>query len=51
MCLWCYWRDLDGLKISAAENSNKFQTIGFWKEDMVKLGPMAQATLVFSEVI
>ncbi len=37
--------------ISAAENSNKFQKTRFWKEksveDMVKLGPMAQATLVY----
>jgi hypothetical protein len=36
--------------ISAAENSNKFQNIRFWKEktveDVVTLGPMAQATLV-----
>ncbi len=36
--------------ISATENSNKFQKTRFWKEksveDMVTLGPMAQATLV-----
>ncbi len=36
--------------ISAAENSNKFQKPGFWKEksveDVVTLGPPAQATLV-----
>ncbi len=36
--------------ISAAENSNKSQYIRFSKEksveDMVKLGPMAHATLV-----
>ncbi len=36
--------------ISAAENSNKFQKARFWKqksvEDVVTLGPMAQATLV-----
>jgi hypothetical protein len=36
--------------ISAAENSNKFQKTRFWREksveDMVTLGPMAQATLV-----
>jgi hypothetical protein len=34
----------------AAENSNKFQKTRFWKEkpvqDMVTLGPMANATLV-----
>jgi hypothetical protein len=36
--------------ISAAENSNKFQKTRFWKEksveDMVTLGPTAQAILV-----
>jgi hypothetical protein len=36
--------------ISAAENSNKFQKTRFWKEksveDVVTLGPMAQAILV-----
>jgi hypothetical protein len=36
--------------ISATENSNKFSKIWFWKEksveDMVTLGPTAQATLV-----
>jgi hypothetical protein len=37
--------------ISAAENSNKFQKTRFWKEksveDVVTLGPMTQATLVY----
>jgi hypothetical protein len=37
--------------ISTSENSNKFQKTRFWEEksveDMVTLGPMAQATLVF----
>jgi hypothetical protein len=37
--------------ISAAENSNKFQKTRFWKEksveDMVTLGAMAQASLVY----
>jgi hypothetical protein len=36
--------------ISAAENANKFQKIRFWKEksveDVVRLGPTAQATLL-----
>jgi len=36
--------------ISAAENSNKFQKTGFWKEKslegVVTLGPTPQATLV-----
>jgi hypothetical protein len=36
--------------ISAAENSNKFQKPRFWKgksvENVVTIGPMAQATLV-----
>jgi hypothetical protein len=36
--------------ISATENSNKFQITRFWKEkpveDVVTLGPTAQATLV-----
>jgi len=36
--------------IAAAENSNKFPKTRFWKEisveDMVTLGPTAQATLV-----
>jgi len=36
--------------ISATENSNKFKKTRFWKEksveDMVTLGPTAQATLV-----
>jgi hypothetical protein len=39
----------------AAENSNKFQKIRFWKEksveDMVTLVPMAQTTVVFYEMI
>jgi hypothetical protein len=37
--------------ISIAENSNKFQKTRLWKEksveDVVALGPMAQAALVF----
>jgi hypothetical protein len=37
--------------ISAAENSNKFHKIRFWKEtsveDVVTLGPTAQPTLVY----
>jgi hypothetical protein len=36
--------------ISVPENSNKFQKTRFWKEksveDVITLGPMAQATLV-----
>jgi hypothetical protein len=37
--------------ISATENSNKFQKTRFWKEkksveDVVTLGPIAEATLV-----
>jgi hypothetical protein len=40
--------DIDFQVISATENSNKFQKPMFWKEksveDMVKLGPTAQAT-------
>ncbi len=43
--------DIDLKVISAAENSNKFQKTRFWKEkpleDVVTLGPMAQATLVY----
>jgi len=39
--------------ISAAENSNRFQKIRFWKEksveDVVTLGPTVQATLVVLE--
>jgi hypothetical protein len=39
--------------ISATENSNKFQRTRFWKEktveDVVTLGPTAQATLVSCE--
>jgi hypothetical protein len=42
--------DIDLKLISAAENSNKFQKAMFWKEksveDVVTLGPTAQATLV-----
>ncbi len=42
--------DIDFRVISAAENSNKFQKPRFWKEksveDVVTLGPRAQATLV-----
>jgi hypothetical protein len=42
--------DIDFKVISATENSNKFQKTRFWKgklvEDMVTLGPTAQATLV-----
>ncbi len=37
--------------ISAAKNSNKFQKTRFWKkksvEDVVTLGPTAQATLIY----
>jgi len=44
--------DIDFEVISAAENSNKFQKTMFWKEksveDVVTLGPMAQATLVYT---
>jgi hypothetical protein len=47
-------RDIDFKVISATENSNKFQKTRFWKEksveDLVKLGPMAQATLVWCKV-
>ncbi len=36
--------------ISIAENSNKFQKTRFWKEksveDLLRLGPRAQATLI-----
>ncbi len=43
--------DIDFKGISVAENSNKFQKTGFWKEksveDLVTLGPTAQDTLVF----
>jgi hypothetical protein len=42
--------DTDLKVISACENSNKFQKTRFWKkksvEDVVILGPTAQATLV-----
>ncbi len=42
--------------ISATENSNKFQKTRFWKEksvteDVITLGPMAQATLVYMDHI
>jgi hypothetical protein len=40
--------------ISVAENSNKFQKTRFWTEksveDVITLGPMAQATLVYIEM-
>jgi hypothetical protein len=43
-------RAIDFSVISATENSNKLQKTRFWKEksveDMVTLGPTAQATLV-----
>ncbi len=43
--------DIDFEVISATENSNKFQKTRFWKEksveDVVTLGPTAQATLVY----
>ncbi len=46
--------DIDFSVISAAENSNKFQKTRFWNEksvdDVVTLGPMAQATLVWCKV-
>jgi len=39
--------------ISVTENSNKFQKTRFWKEksveDVVRLGPRAQATLICLE--
>jgi len=42
--------NIDFKVIFATENSNKFQKTRFWKEkpvqDMVTLGPMANATLV-----
>ncbi len=42
--------DIDFEVISATENSNKFQKTRFWKEnaveDMVTVGPTAQATLL-----
>jgi hypothetical protein len=42
--------DIDLKVISATENSSKFQKTRFWKlksvEDIVTLGPTAQATLV-----
>ncbi len=44
-------RDIDFYVICAAKNSNKLQKTRFWKkksvEDVVTLGPTAQATLVF----
>jgi hypothetical protein len=43
-------RDIDYSVISTTKNSNKFQKTRFWREksveDMVTLGPTAQATLV-----
>jgi hypothetical protein len=43
--------DIDLKVISATENSNEFQKTRFWKEksveDVVTLGPTAQATLVY----
>ncbi len=46
--------DIDFQLISAAENANKFQKTRFWKEksveDMVTLGPTAQATLVYVDI-
>jgi len=43
--------DIDFEVISISENSNNFQKTRFWEEksveDMVTLGPMTQATLVF----
>ncbi len=42
--------DIDFKVISTVENSNKFQKPRFWKEksveNVVMLGPMAEATLV-----
>ncbi len=43
--------DVDFEVISVPDNSNKFQKTRFWKEksveNLVTLGPTAQATLVF----
>ncbi len=43
--------DID-FKVISALNSNKFQKTRFWKaksvEDMVTLGPRAQATLIYT---
>ncbi len=43
--------DIDFKVISATGNSNKFQKTRFWKEksveDVLTLGPTAQATLVY----
>ncbi len=43
--------DIDFEVISISKNSNNFQKTRFWEEksveDMVTLGPMTQATLVF----
>jgi hypothetical protein len=43
-------RDIDLKRISVTEDSNKFLKTRFWKEksveDVVTLGPTAQATLV-----
>jgi hypothetical protein len=45
--------DIDFIVISAAGNSNKFQKTRFWKEksveEVVTLGPTAQATLISNE--
>jgi hypothetical protein len=42
------------LVIYVAKNSNKFQNIMLWKEksveDVVTLGPMAQATIVIIDI-
>ncbi len=46
--------DIDFQLISPAENSSKFQKTRFWKEksveDVVTLGPTAQATLVYMDI-
>jgi hypothetical protein len=46
--------DIDFKVISATENSNKFLKTRFWKEksveDVVTLGPTAQATLVIMKL-
>ncbi len=46
--------DIDFQLISATENSNKFQKTRFRKEksveDVVTLGPTAQATLVYKDI-
>jgi hypothetical protein len=47
--------DIDFKVISMAENSNGFQKTRFWKEksveDVITLGPMAQATPVKCETM